>query len=540
MSACRGPSICPIDGEQSALCEKQTEVSRMHMQFKRARDIVDAKGAPARSSSPIVKRLIKKPKGKVQRLPTAVPETEPDMNELVDYISTHEEAFRNRNRLASLYSDFRGQQQTNPDGYFANLNAWQRALEHATRAGVVPASGAARNLLIIDTGNELSRALQHKDFGLPTCLRDVFQDAIKKRAFVPAQDWVTSTQSIYQRSWFKLPKLSVGGVLFGAWELGKSSILGPSTQLPTGPFVVVANVEAAAETILKEYRGQPHSSIADRIFSKPAFRKRFENVLNPIVPLSTRDLDILLVHMVRDRQALSVEGNTIKLKAETEDRPSPITQEDAAMAELHDAIDKVHQRITLLQENASKSGLAAKEAVQLKQLARAKMWLRSKKLSESSLEHHVNLSVQLEESYLKLQQAADQVGMLNAMQAGAQAMALLNAKVGGAEGVQKVMDSVNEEIATTEEITSIINESAAPIDESEIDDEFAELEKAEREKQEREEAAKTAEFLAELPDTKKMRIEEEAETAEMSSQLSNITVSTPKEEEKEERIALAA
>ncbi|KAJ4352291.1 uncharacterized protein N0V89_007639 [Didymosphaeria variabile] len=511
------------------------------MHLKRRRNSA-SQGIPAQSPSSTAhpKRLFKRPKGTARQRAAVFPYHESDMTELVEYIHTHEEAFRNRNRLASLYSDFREQQQTNPEGYLANLNAWKKALEHAARAGVLPGSGTTRNLLIIDTGNELSRALQHKDFGLPTCLRDVFQDAIKKGSFVPAQDWMTSTQPIYQKSWFKLPKVSVGGLLSSAWEMGKSSLLGPSTQLPAGPFVVVANVEAAAETILKQYRDQPHTSFADRIFSKPAFLERFGKVLNQEKPITARDLDVLLVHLVRDRQALAVERNTVKFKADTEDHPSPVTQEDAAMAELHDAVNKVQARVALLQENVSKTELAAKEAVQLKQLARAKICLRSKKLAQSSLDHYTNLGMQLEESYMKLQQAADNVGMLDAMKAGAEAMALLNKKVGGAEGVQQVMDSVNEEMATTEEITNIINESATPIDESEIDDEFAELEKAEKEKQEKEEAAKTAELLAELPDTKKLREEQDLETAEISSQLSNITVSTPEKEEREERVAMPA
>ncbi|KAF2451474.1 hypothetical protein P171DRAFT_492837 [Karstenula rhodostoma CBS 690.94] len=458
------------------------------------------------------------------------------MTDLVEYICTQEEAFRNPNRLASLYSDFREQQKINPDGYLANLDTWKKALEHAARAGVLPGSGATRNLLIIDAGNQLTRALQHKDYGLPTCLREVLQDATKRGAFVTAQDWLTSTQSIYDKSWFKLPKMSVGGVLSGAWELGRNKVLGPSTQVPAGPFVVVANVEAAAEAILNQQRKQPHVSIADRIYSKPAFLERFRNALNIDAPITARDLDVLLVHMVRDRQEIALERSIIKFKADAEDQPSPVTQEDAAMAELHDAIDRVQARLALLHENIKKSGLAAKEAVQLKQLTRAKTCLRSKKLSESSAEHYTTLSVQLEESYMKLQQAADHVGMLEAMKAGAEAMALLNKQVGGAEGVQKVMDSVNEEIATTEEITNIINESATPVDESEIDDEFAELEKAEKEKQEKEEAAKTAELLAELPDPKKLRKAEDVETGEISSLMSHITVSTPEQEEKEERL----
>lgn len=520
------------------------------MHLKRGWDVSGAsRDAPARPPSPTVqpqKRLFKKPKAQVslrQRGPR-LRYREPDMNDLVAYICTQEEAFKNPNRLASLYSDFREQQNINPDGYIANLDAWKKALEHAARAGLLPGSGATRNLLIIDSGSPLTRALQHKDFGSPTCLREVLLDAIKKEAFVPAQDWLKSTQSIYDRSWFKLPKVSVGGVLSGAWELGRNRLLGPSTQLPAGPFVVVANVEAAAETILNQHRNQPKVSIADRIYSKAAFLERFRNVLDLDAPITTRDLDVLLVHMVRDRQELAVEGSTIKFKADAEDRPSPVTQEDAAMAELHDAIGRVQARLDLLHENIKKSGLAAKEAVQLKQLARAKTCLRSKKLSESSAEHYTNLCVQLEESYMKLQQAADHVGMLEAMRAGAEAMALLNKQVGGAEGVQKVMDSVNEEIATTEEITNIINESATPVDESEIDDEFAELEKAEKEQQEKEDAARTAELLAELPDSKKLRKVEDLETAEISSLMSHITVSPPEQEqeqkEKEERVAMPA
>lgn len=496
------------------------------------------------------KRLFKKPRAQAPLLRHAscLRYRKPDMSDLVEFIRTQEEAFKNPNRLASLYSDFRAQQNINPDGYIANLEAWRKAIEHAARAGLLPGCGATRNLLIIDSGSQLARVLQHKDFGSPTCLREVLQDAVKKGAFVPAQDWLVSTDSIYDKSWFKLPKVSIGGILNGAWQLSRDKLLGPSTQLPSGSFVAVANVEALAEKISNLQRSLPNVSIADRIYSKAAFFERFRHTLTADAPITARDLDVLLVHMVRDRHEVAIEGSTIKFKADTEDRPAPVTQEDAAMAELHDAIGRVQARLALLHENISKSGLAAREAVQLKQLTRAKTCLRSKKLSESSAEHYTNLAVQLEESYMKLQQAADHVGMLEAMKAGAEAMALLNKQVGGAEGVQKVMDLVNEEIATTDEITTIINESATPVDESEIDDEFAELEKSERESQEKEEAKRTAELLAELPDSKKLPKIQDHETAEISSMMSHVTVSPPDQEqekreepeEPEERVAIPA
>lgn len=403
---------------------------------------------------------------------------------------------------------------------------------------------ASRNLLILDGGNELARAVQHKDYGTPTCLRDVFEDAIKKKQFIPVDEWLNSRVSIYNKSWFNgLPKIpTVGGVLSGAWQLGKDSLFGPSNQVPVGSFVVVANVEAAATEVAQQLKSQPHTSTADRIFSKTAFLNRFGQALTSNATLSARDLDVLLVHMNRDRQMVSFEGSTIKFKAETDKTLQPVSEEDAAMSQLHDSVEKVNARVDLLQAKVIEQDLAAREAVKLKQMTRAKTCLRSKKLAESSLEYHQNLSLQLEESYMKLQQAADQVGIVEAMQAGAQAMAELNKKVGGAEGVQMVVDSVNEEMSTVEEISNIINESAAPVDEGEIDDEFAELERAEKEKEEKEEAAKVAKLLAELPDTRKEKTPVANEETGMTPQMSQLSLplEADEHEEEEERIALPA
>jgi charged multivesicular body protein 7 len=97
------------------------------------------------------------------------------------------------------------------------------------------------------------------------------------------------------------------------------------------------------------------------------------------------------------------------------------------------------------------------------------------------------------------------------MRAGADALKSLNEKVGGAEGVQGIVDAVNEQMATTEEITNIINETDQPLDEAEIDDEFEALERAEKEKVEREEAEKTRIRLAELAEADAKRLAKEKE-----------------------------
>lgn len=115
------------------------------------------------------------------------------MSELLTFILDHEDAFKSRTRLASLYSDFRYQRDTNPDGYKANLEAWKEALVHAARAGVIPVTretakrktvklgkredmamkSLVNDVLAIKTGEELVAALECSPWGRPVALAAV-------------------------------------------------------------------------------------------------------------------------------------------------------------------------------------------------------------------------------------------------------------------------------------------------------------------------------------------------------------------------------
>jgi charged multivesicular body protein 7 len=322
---------------------------------------------------------------------------------------------------------------------------------------------------------------------------------------VPLKDFLTSKDNIYKTSWVPSPWKVL------QWSLRQVGVLGQvqaPAKMEVGNFVVVRNVEVAADEILKKMK--EHTSTADRILSKADFLKRFATTLNPSAPLTTNDMDILLVFLARDKQAISYSEQTIKFKPEHEPVPLPVTKEDAAIANLRDTLANINAQIPPLMEKIALADAAAREAVVAKQMVRAKAALRSKKLAEHALAQRSDVALQLEQVYTDLQQAADQVEIVEAMRAGAAALKGLNEKVGGAEGVQGVVDAVNEQMAITEDITNIINESDQPLDEGEIDDEFEALEKADREKREKEEAEKTAARLAELEAVEKKRKDKEA------------------------------
>ena len=70
-------------------------------------------------------------------------------------------------RLASLYSDFRYMQASNPEGYRANLTAWESGLSDAAKTGHIPGT---RNTMSLSTGPYLLQALETYKFGKPLAL----------------------------------------------------------------------------------------------------------------------------------------------------------------------------------------------------------------------------------------------------------------------------------------------------------------------------------------------------------------------------------
>lgn len=439
------------------------------------------------------------------------------MSELLAFILSHEEAFRSRGRLSSLYSDFRLQLNTNPDGYYANISAWKKALTDAARAGVIPAQGAVNDLLTIRTGEELSRALASKEWGRPMALGAVIRDAVAKREMVPLKDFLASKSSIYNRSW----NISPWQVI--SWGLRQIGVLGePGSQdkLAVGNFVVVANVEAAANYILKHMSSR--TSKVDLIYSRATFAHEFAHALNPTHSLTPVDLNILLVYLARDKQEISFDSKTIKFKSTNETIPSPITQQDATIANLRDLISSLNTQLPPLTVRIATLDANARAAVASKSATAARSALRSKKLAEATLARRTDTLAQLEGVFSKIEAAADQVEIVRVMEASAAVLRGLHKEVGGVEGVEGVVDALKEEMGRVDEVSGIINEvgqEGAVIDEAEVDEEFEALEQVEREKREKtekeerekkakEEAEKTSIRLAELEKFEKQEKEQ--------------------------------
>jgi len=178
---------------------------------------------------------------------------------------------------------------------------------------------------------------------------------------------------------------------------------------------------------------------------------------------------------------------TIKLAATSTAAQPIITAHDQTIATLQTlsltlstSIDALKSRITTLT-----TSLNAALASSNRPLALA--YLRARKAATATLLNREASLYQTRGVLDSIDDAATNVEMVKAMEAGAGVLADLNAKIGGAEGVQKVMDAVREGVVQAEEINGAIGEMGAEqVDEDEVEEEMAALERQEVEKVEEE------------------------------------------------------
>ncbi|KAF9766588.1 hypothetical protein IL306_000996 [Fusarium sp. DS 682] len=456
------------------------------------------------------------------------------MGELADYLIHNDPSF-SRSRLAARYSDFRSQRTLNPDGYQANLSAWRQALSDLVAKGKISHRGSSPDHFVLKLDDSLLRSLEYKEFGQPLALGTVVREATAGRDFIPLQDFEKSQQSIYQRSWAGLPWSVM------SWTLRQLGVIDPARgddKLPTGQYVIIKNMEAAAKE-LGDLMAEKVSRF-DRVFSKAQFQKAFSAALVKGQRLTDSDLDVLLKFLSRDKEVIEYDGKTIRIKGSGEQ--GGITKEDAAIASLKELTESLKHQTDILNTRIDELSQAAKEAVTKKNRVAALAALKSKKIVETSLATRYATLNQLEEVSAKLEQAADNVQLVSVMEASSGALANLNAQVGGAERVDAVMDRLREQSNATDEVSAILAESIGEvIDENALDDELEAMEAQECEKEEEktnskeaeeqktrdeQEAAEAQKKLDELPDVPadKEEIRQKEQTPTTETGIANLAI----------------
>lgn len=224
-----------------------------------------------------------------------------------------------------------------------------------------------------------------------------------------------------------------------------------------------------------------------------AFRAVVSQKLNLKHDISNDDFQILLTSLSRDRKllaynesvccdfdgiALLTKYQTVKLRANTTE-PLQITEQDQTIASLKSLISELSSQAQDLAVRIESLDQQARSAVALKNRNAALRHLKLKKIQETVLAQRSDTLVQLEDILNQIEQAINQVEVVAVLRSSTSVLKNLNAEIGDVDSLQDVLDSINEEVMKTQEISTTIGDTTQAglvIDEREIDDELAMLE----------------------------------------------------------------
>ena len=164
------------------------------------------------------------------------------------------------------------------------------------------------------------------------------------------------------------------------------------------------------------------------------------------------------------------------------------------IADINMQVEILSTRISILSESAQK-------AITNKSRTSALAALRSKKLSEATLTQRSETLVQLEGVFNRIEQAADQVAVVRAMEASTVVLRDLHSQVGGIDKVEDVIEGLRNEMGKVVEVSGAIEAGAqvdSVVDESAVDEELEILERQAKSREEAEEVCQTQERLASI------------------------------------------
>jgi charged multivesicular body protein 7 len=361
------------------------------------------------------------------------------------------------------------------------------------------------NRLSLDTTEELLNELASPQYGRPSGLGCVVDEAVRTGKMIDAKDFATAEQSIYLRSWVPSPwavlRWSLRQIGIGANSYDSNG------RLRKGNLILVQALEEVSKQVIaaQQKRGQ---NLTDRIMNREAFVQELSHSSD--ATLSDSDLTVLLRYLSRDKQILSYDDRTVKFKPQTAAVPEPITEQDASIASLKALISSLEIQTASLEKRISSLQATAQASVKAGNKISALSALRFKKLAEKTLQQRSDTLHQLEEVYIKIESAADQIEIFNAMETSAGVLKALNQKVGGIERVDQVMDSLREEMEKVDEVQKVTSEpltSGAIVDETEIDDELEAMEAEQKKEKEEIEAQKRREQEEQEAEDTKKRLE---------------------------------
>ncbi|SHO79982.1 Similar to S.cerevisiae protein YJL049W (Putative protein of unknown function) [Malassezia sympodialis ATCC 42132] len=364
--------------------------------------------------------------------------------------------------LVSLYADMSGQRHSNTGAFRQRLAWWASTLERACWEQWDRPSTP----LVLRVDADMPNRWAMDSAGRPLCLAVVVEELARQRRLIRVDEYGASSVGRLARA--------VRALGAPAWRWLTASddstsdeALWPAVQ---GAWVVVANVERAAQRYLSSLPA--HRTLFESVVSRAELQA---HVAEMVPGLGETDLDVLLTYLERDRHAIAVDGDVVKLVYGRADARGIGEQERGihatkqAHAQLSRQVDELRVRIERAQAQAA-------DAVRTKAPRTvATSCLRTKKQLEDMLTKRVGALETISALLLQMEQATGDAAILRTYEASERTLrSILADPALQPERVDAVVDGLADALHAQEEVHEAM-QVAPPADTDDLAEELAAL-----------------------------------------------------------------
>ncbi|KAK6199382.1 Snf7-domain-containing protein [Scheffersomyces amazonensis] len=362
-------------------------------------------------------------------------------------------------RLRSLYSDFEHQKHLNPEGYEANITAWNDLLRDLLQTHVFDDS-----VVSFPTYNpDLATLLKIPIYGKPLSLGIILRELVKSHSLIPYSYYNSGNQSYLK-------------VLDKTYKL--DDYLSPTSWIKWGLTTVGLGSEFNATTSNGELKHERYISwdlltkvgneIWNRIESdilqmgthscELSDNQRLFDFMKKVHPTLTKfDCELILTYLSRDvgKCKLLRQDNKVFIKFSS----GNITKEDIGIINLETSLFNINKRNEQLEGKIKDIDQKLKESFQINnkgdKLTRQRHLLRLRKILQSSLNHSLGSYNELHQVLLKINDSTQNINVYEQLVSSTFILKDLNASVDFAN-IEEVKQELQSEFEKSDEISEAL------------------------------------------------------------------------------------
>lgn len=397
-----------------------------------------------------------------------------------DYIRSN--ASFPESRLRSLYGDFANLKQLNPEGYEANIQAWQSLFEDLIKHKVIDDS-----VLSLSVNATTSRLLSISKYGEPRSLTIILEELVNNGVLVPLTLFEQDPFSYITQDntgWLSINQLNVKKIFtWGVQALGFRStfrVMDKLGKLKHERYISISSLLSVGLKIrqkLAEFSQK--GSYTELLFNRHLFGEFLRKLESTITPT---DVDILLTYlkMYTTLLKISVIDGKEYIKLGSGHEQFEINDVDISIIDLMAYIEPLKNRINFLSNKITNIEDLIRKSVCSKTSSNdsIKSLLRVKKAFIKSLEHSSTNMSHLETTLLKIDEATYNKDMYRIMETSSSILSSLNSEI-SIDKINDIKDSLTSDMKLTDEISDALMIKYDKDDDEQIDKELDELFEAE-------------------------------------------------------------